>query len=435
MVVVTLWCLYLRPDHWLTAAQPMATNYLRPDPSVVQPRMTNKTGTSKPQVIPAPADPVTKAASQLIHGEIKPVTAAQNSTKTQRPPLPFKGAIINSKYRTGSTYTSEFFNQHADMYFLYEPLGLVTLYEQLFDPIKVIKMAMECDIPGLQKITPEEHWDWISFQLICALNQSPGCPFPKYPFAVGEETCRKAKYKATKLIRVEQIEILEPMMYEGYKLVYILRDPRGMMNSRKDLHENLRSGEQGFVDMYMEARQYCANALMDFLYIANKVQAGDTVFQDQLLIIRYEDLAQYPMEGVKQIYDFLGIPADENVRKWAYDQEMRIAGNVTLKKKEWQDPFNTDRDNPAKVAERWRGKSGLYWQKVRLIQLACREFMSVTGYLDVPSEEAMTMVHKYPSNKPFDRKLIDNYSIGPWKVRVFSRRSKAKVSDVRRTRS
>ena len=329
---------------------------------------------------------------------------------------PFKGIILNAKYRAGSTFSSEFFNQNKDMFFLYEPLYILNTVKRLFDSADTLRNTLNCNISQLMKTTTSlDQKKWIQYQLICILRQMPDC-VKGYTNSIpeAERLCREAKYRVTKTIRVDQLETLETLIREGYKVVHVLRDPRGTMNSRKHIQENKGLRDDKMRDiMYSEAREYCSDAVMDLAYASEKFKNGDKHFIDSYLFMRYEDLAMKPLESLERIYNFLGIAPDKHVREWAETQERLVHQNKTeetqkaaMSEKVPYNPYQTTRSNPAAVTEKWRFKNGLDFGSVAVIQLACSSFLEIAGYLPLPDRTSMADTQTYPSLTNFNREAL-----------------------------
>ena len=83
------------------------------------------------------------------------------------------------------------------------------------------------------------------------------------------------------------------------KLVYLVRDPRGIVVSRKTVQYLSQVFE---ANMESEALLLCPKITRDYEgYLNLKAR-----FPDRVLLLRYEDAADHPQETVDRVYKFIG---------------------------------------------------------------------------------------------------------------------------------
>ena len=121
------------------------------------------------------------------------------------------------------------------------------------------------------------------------------------------------------------------------KLVYYMRDPRGVLLSRWSLVNIAPSISR----IEQTASYLCAKMRLD-LEVAHKLQ---DVYPDRIMLMRYEDLAISPVETVHALYKFLGTPIPGEVLNWIQYATHAVKSDGSI---------GTKRENATAVASRWR---------------------------------------------------------------------------------
>ena len=280
--------------------------------------------------------------------------------------------LIHGTYRGGSTFVSEFFNRHRRIAYIFEPLKTTTVDVDNHYIKGVLGSILHCqfhDTEGLKYVDKK----WYHSQMFCQLpHQTPGCykHGRRYiSFEDAEKSCRSVPYKAYKFIRLPSIEILADYIKKGAKVIQLLRDPRGIYMSRFVL-KNVK----------YDMKQYCDSRVADLFYARREYKLAHIQFINNYYIIRYEDLALNPLEEMYRLYEFLELQPDQNVTRWASDQQKKsIFGrrlHYTGKIRKYS--FGTKRSNPAFTAQAWR--QTLSWNENKDIQNYCSEFLDIFGY-------------------------------------------------------
>lgn len=91
-------------------------------------------------------------------------------------------------------------------------------------------------------------------------------------------------------------------------------------------------------------------------------------------LLRYEDLARFPLQKTKELYSFLGLGLYPRVEDWISNNTQ---GSRDLSS---QQKFSTVRDSAAN-AENWRLKLSL--EMVLLTQAACQPLLELLGYKSI----------------------------------------------------
>ena len=296
--------------------------------------------------------------------------------------------IILTRKRSGSSFVGEFLNQNPNMFYVFEPLVLLTqlglthyIEEDVFDEqsSQILNSTILCNFPKM----PSGWWKY-SKNKICKFNraimQTNVC---KTSLAsVGDSTnsilsklseiCRKYKYIGIKTIRLTDISLIKQLMTSSnIKIIHLVRDPRGTMSSRMKLREPnfdfmRKKGKTGD-----EIDDLCSSINRNLKYVSDNSEID--WLKDRYKLIRYEDVGSHPRESAEDIYKFLGIPFPEEVEKWIVANTNSSSGGG----------FSHTRDSKA-IIHAWRERLDLSY--VLRIQGKCTEVMSRLGYTNVDSE-------------------------------------------------
>ncbi|KAL7729908.1 hypothetical protein ACLKA6_014756 [Drosophila palustris] len=135
------------------------------------------------------------------------------------------------------------------------------------------------------------------------------------------------------------------------RMLLLVRDPRGTMASRANRPWCANNPECS------QPTDLCSNMVTDYM-IAEKLLQD---YPDRFGIIRYEELAMNPLEGLKTVFDFYGLPMKESQEQFKPMGVFKKNNTVYFERPlEWIDL--------------------LMPQEVRDIQQVCAEAMKLWGY-------------------------------------------------------
>ena len=144
------------------------------------------------------------------------------------------------------------------------------------------------------------------------------------------------------------------------KIVYLVRDPREIVNSRiSGTSEFLWDREKDFGKM----KEVC-NDWIKFIEYRDH-------YDENILIIRYEDFVYQPILFARKVYKFVGLSIHTEVKKYL----------ELVKKKKRSD------------LGKW--KHGLKWSEIERVQKGCSGVMSVFGYKEVFEENVFEDKSKF----------------------------------------
>jgi len=219
-----------------------------------------------------------------------------------------------------------------------------------------------------------------------------------------EDICTTAKLHVAKLVRMRMHTAQHLLRRDPHiKLVHLLRDPRGILNSRhtsplsntnknrlKEVfvanRENATANNnRAFprhnastapaitrhreVAMIEDAKVLCPTIVRD-------MQASRYVQQQHpqsILTLKYEDIAVDPVATIDRLYSFLQLDVPSLVKQWFNSTmrqgESRSGGSSTQKK------------DPAGIATKWRTAIGK--DSMEEINRSCAEAVAMSGYTEL----------------------------------------------------
>ncbi|CAL1538410.1 unnamed protein product [Lymnaea stagnalis] len=152
------------------------------------------------------------------------------------------------------------------------------------------------------------------------------------------------------------------------KVLHLIRDPRGVINSRK-----LFGIRYSFDPAYIQS--VCLRVLEDI----NTSLTLSKMFPGRILTVRYEDIVSEPITATQQMYELVGLRVSPRVKKLIWD--MTSAG--------FPDDCNVCpvRSNATETARNWRRK--LDFPTVAAIQGECQTLLVRMGYRIFRSEDEL----------------------------------------------
>ena len=287
--------------------------------------------------------------------------------------FPFKEAmVLFARQRTGSTFVSSFFASDADMSYLFEPLNHLNLTAS--NPTELLGEFLSCNFSRAMHNPSDVGWRraWmkVMFCKFRDIKRTTGDCGEVMDPNIWHNDCMNRNYMVSKVIRLHHIQDLSKQMEEGLHTVLLLRDPRGVAKSREAIG-NYERNKYG-VDLKRDAQLYCSNMVDNLWWIKSRYQ-NTTVANNQLTVLRYEDVVDSPEREVARIYSFLGRGVPTDVTQW-----IQNVNSGYTSKNEKPESYNIQRQNPRESAWSWRRR--MTWQEVVDVQDVCSEFMAIAGY-------------------------------------------------------
>ncbi|XP_029438074.1 carbohydrate sulfotransferase 1 [Rhinatrema bivittatum] len=329
--------------------------------------------------------------------------------------------LILATTRSGSSFVGQLFNQHFDIFYLFEPLyhvqyalirkasqggGITDRRIVLGAGRDLLRSLYDCDLYFLEnyiKPQPVNHTTDKLFRrgaskALCSppvcealgpvdIHMEEGNCIKKcgtLNLTLATESCKDHEHVAIKTVRVPEVSDLRALVEDprlNLKVIQLVRDPRGILASRsetfRDTYRLWRIWRATGRKPYNLDTSQIVAVCEDYL---NSVSTGlnrPLWLKGKYMLVRYEDLARNPMKKTEEIYSFLGISMDSSIERWIENNTR--ADNTSVKHK-----YGTLR-NSAATAENWR--LTLSYDIVEFIQNTCQEVLAQLGYKTVNSPQ------------------------------------------------
>ena len=258
---------------------------------------------------------------------------------------PKKRILIISTWRSGSSFLGQLINSVPGVFYSYEPLFFFELYEG--SKSKLIQSLFKCRFAAdyLQHVNGvtkgggdyfmSRNWRvWSACQHDRSL-----CYQPEFV----RKICSHFPIHLIKVVRlrVKEIEKFltnQSISKNNWKIVYLVRDPRGVMASRANLtwcHERAQ--------VCLNPKQHCSEVLDDLTRIERLENSNPGLFS----VIKFEDFTANIQLETKKLFQFLDIPITRLVRTFL--------STHTNSDRENDDPSATYR-HTKDVGSRWRSQ-------------------------------------------------------------------------------
>ena len=199
------------------------------------------------------------------------------------------------------------------------------------------------------------------------------CPLGENDVQTAERICTKKIVRAAKVVRLHDMQEIPKHFINtnDYKIIYLVRDPRGLINSRLQV-----ISEKNCPDCVMKV----CDEWNDFL---NK---KDTIYKywKNLMIIRYEDFAVNPETWMQKIYEFIGIEAHIDIHSYLEAIVKSELGELSQYSKLTHFVDYSVVRNPKKRAFNWVNE--LPWRIIDKVQQHCTPVFESFGYVNFKHE-------------------------------------------------
>jgi keratan sulfate 6-sulfotransferase 1 len=152
------------------------------------------------------------------------------------------------------------------------------------------------------------------------------------------------------------------------RFLYIVRDPRGCINSRINL-EWIKDYPDP--DLPSSVKSICDTTTYNLRYIQRLIANGED--RGRYMILRYRDIAGDPLATAKMIYNFAQFQIEPRLTKWvtAYTKPSKEKLNIEIHKH-----YSVVR-NASANADKWRKESPI--ERVRIINKNCATLLRILG--------------------------------------------------------
>ncbi|XP_076855920.1 carbohydrate sulfotransferase 3b [Brachyhypopomus gauderio] len=331
-----------------------------------------------------------------------------------------KHILLLASTRTGSSFVGEFFNQQGEnMFYLFEPLwhvermltlegGGTNASASVSAYRDVLRQLFLCDFSLLESFIdppPQAHITAALFrressQSLC---NTPVCTpvvkklFERYHcrirrcgplnLTLASESCLQKQHLAIKSVRIRQLETLRPLLEDprlDMRIIQLVRDPRAVLASRMvAFSSNYRSWKRWAMrgdvpeddNEVRKLRGNCDNIRMS----AEVGLKQPSWLRGRYMLVRYEDIARFPLRKAAEMYQFTGIPFTPKVKQWIL-RSTQASSDVS-------GVYSTQKNSTQQV-EKWR--FSMPFKLVQVVQKVCGPTMSLFGYTFAENNEMLT---------------------------------------------
>ncbi|XP_072279378.1 carbohydrate sulfotransferase 3 [Pyxicephalus adspersus] len=330
-----------------------------------------------------------------------------------------KHILLMATTRTGSSFVGEFFNQQGNIFYLFEPLwhiertvtfesiganavGSAIVYRD------VLQQLLLCDLHILENFIsppPEDHLTRFMFRRGSSksLCEDPVCtPFVKKAFekyhcknrrcgplnmTLAMEACMKKDHVAIKAVRIRQLEFLKTLVEDprlDMRIIQLVRDPRAVLASRMIAFSGkyelwkkwaLEGAAPIPEDEVQKLRGNCDSIRLS----AELGMSQPKWLQGRYMLMRYEDIARFPLQKAKEMYEFAGITLTPQVEEWIIKNTQASQDNSGI--------YSTQK-NSSEQFEKWR--FSIPFKLAQVVQEVCEPAMRLFGYKLASDIETLT---------------------------------------------
>ncbi|XP_078353537.1 carbohydrate sulfotransferase 3-like [Oculina patagonica] len=316
-------------------------------------------------------------------------TSSSDSSERRRSLLVF-GAD-----RSGTTFISRMFSEDPQVFMIYEPLWVTKRWrkskpEQDWSrsELEVLNGILSCnfqDFPMATEFLAHTSRNWAAapfknpFQTpnFCNVSDTDrtSCPDLLHMPKFAQEACAtKYKHSVTKVAQVRTpdklLSSLVPQLFSenpdtDIRILQILRDPRGSIDSRIKLHWTPKHTSPGFL---YQVKYACEKTTQNVKYARNLPEK----YRDKYMEVYYRDIAMNPVKTALKIYRFAGFEISEDLIKWIV---FNTSPSEEALAREAKKTFSSVRNSTANI-EKWRSAPA---EQNRLIERECKELMELIG--------------------------------------------------------
>ena len=178
-----------------------------------------------------------------------------------------------------------------------------------------------------------------------------------------KKRCEDARIRVFKTIRLRMSQVEELMdAFPKMKVIHLVRDPRGMINSQLKTKLVKKSGKP----LQTIVSKYCRN-IEDDVRLNQYLSRNK---QGRIRLVKYEDLAEYPFQIVTALYRFAKLNLTEEVIKHVNKStSMNLRDDCA---------YCTTRRNSTKTAYQWHEE--ISDSVLALVDSLCASVYRLLGY-------------------------------------------------------
>ncbi|XP_065169716.1 carbohydrate sulfotransferase 5-like [Atheta coriaria] len=274
-------------------------------------------------------------------------------------------SIILTTWRSGSTFLGDILNAVPATYYHYEPLldyGIVQIRGAPLaeTALTALKNLLNCDYDEMQAYLEYGKTHTYLFTHNTRLWNRCEPSHLCWDASFLNEFCKLFPFQMMKIVRL-RLKLAEELLRDeslNVKVVLLVRDPRGTLQSRKHRDWCPGNADCDKPDLL------CADMVSDYNAAVQLAEKYPNTFK----AVRYEDLSLNPRTMTKDIFDFYGLKFHANVNDFLESHTKSNIGGVSS-------TFRDSRSAPF----HWR--SDLNASEVQYIEESCEKAMRLWGYV------------------------------------------------------
>lgn len=286
---------------------------------------------------------------------------------------PIRYILLVSHFRAGSSFIGDLLQQNWKTFYSFEPLHLFQINYKIQSDQENAALSLLSNIYSCTFTSEPGYVNWIrkeenKFLLTWNRFLWSLCNIHRYwcydPDFISQ-LCLRTKYRVIKVTRLS-LESTEKLLQSlpksiDLKVVYLVRDPRAVHNSRSKLEWCTKTpcGDYNLM---------CDDYNSDLVAYRRLV---DT-YGDKIIAIRHEDLSLDPYGVGKNLFTSLGLPFTSAVRRFLrINTEAELPDNRTI------DPYSIRRSSKQVIAKWTKDLNG---STINEIQDKCSTVFQQLGY-------------------------------------------------------
>ncbi|XP_046596048.1 carbohydrate sulfotransferase 5-like isoform X2 [Neodiprion lecontei] len=274
-------------------------------------------------------------------------------------------SIIVTTWRSGSTFFGDILNANPANYYHYEPLLPLDIVRVRGPPLsskalKWVKDLLNCEYEDLgEYIDYGKPHPWVFNHNTNLWKQCERHKGVCYDHKFLSSMCKLFPFQSMKLVRM-RLRIAQELLADeklAVRIVLLVRDPRGILQSRK--HRAFCPPSPDCSDPALT----CADLVSDYKVAVELLKKYPTRF----MVIRYEELSLDPYKQAEELYKFYGL--------FFHPETKKFLDTHTKTNKEVWSTFRDSKTAPF----HWRTE--LTFEEVEEIQESCTTAMKYWGYV------------------------------------------------------
>ena len=319
--------------------------------------------------------------------------------------------LLVAYFRSGSSFLGDLMQQNCRTFYSFEPLHYMTEGVRIPDArtneaLYVLGKIFDCSFPEITHyvkwaLKPENRFLFRWNRMLwtrCRVK-----PVSCFNAAFVKDVCKRSRVQVIKTTRIHMrhvrllIESLDKSTRSCLKVVYLVRDPRGIFNSRKNL---IWCANKTCAD----PRVLCSDMQQDL----QEFKKLKSTMPGQVSIVRYEDLALFPTTTVMSLMKHLELPFSKQIERFLNSHTHADPKVLQIEK---QDPYSTRR-NSIETATEWVNRlSAVELQKTQYVCRSVIEELHYVPYVDLPTHAHASPVSRASAPFQYVKRLPDKSSL------------------------